>query len=304
MDVNHLRSFCAVVDERSFGRAASRLQLTQPAISMHVKALEQDLGEVLLLRSRRGVEATEAGHILYRHAQRLFTELAAARQHIDELRDLQRGHLRIGCSDTVSTYILMPVLASFSSDYPGIAVSIRNRPTLQIAQLLHDRQIEIGLMTEPQPSERFDVQSLFDYREVAVCAPDYPLVSSERLGLQQLCRERLLLLEKGTKSRGLLDQDFATLGAAPSAVMEFGGVEVQKACARLGLGVAIIPDFAAHGDLDQGRLRQITIDGLSPRKVALVTESRRQLSRVAKSFLGRLTDWSESPGPVKNLKPQ
>ena len=115
-----LRIFLVAAEHNNFSRAAEILYVSQPAVSKSIQELEQQVGLILFDRSRRVLALTEAGHLLYQYAQHLFAVEKAAEIALDQLRGLERGHLALGASRTIGTYLLPPLLSRFHRAYPGI----------------------------------------------------------------------------------------------------------------------------------------------------------------------------------------
>lgn len=289
MQTDQLQAFCYIVEEKSFSRAASRMFITQPAISMQIKSLEQGIGQALFDRSRKEVIPTEAGKILYRHARNIFDEIESARNQIDAVANLVRGRLTVGCSDTVSSYILPPYLSEFLKKYPELEITVQNRPSQHIVAMVLESSADIGFVTLPVVEQALSVRPFLSYNDVAICSKDHPFTKSARLDLPSLAAHRLLLLEPGTKSRMLLDEEFARARLSPSMIMGFGSVEVQKAFAKTGIGVAIVPDFAVKTREDRNSLAVLPVKGINKREIGIVVRKNRILSIATQRFSDFIT---------------
>jgi DNA-binding transcriptional LysR family regulator len=288
MDIDQLRTFCHVVDEQSFSRAARAMFLTQPAISMQIKSLEQEIGQSLFDRGRKKIVPTEAGTILYGHVQAICHELASARIEMDQIKQLVRGRLIIGCSDTVSSYILPPLLSSFLKQFPELSITVQNRPSLDITRMVIEGAADIGFVTLPVQAKQCIIWPFVSYHDVAVCALDHACAARNRISLPVLAQQRLLLLEPGTKSRMLLDEAFARCGLVPVSIMGFGSVEVQKAFARKGIGIAIVPDFAVENETGKSALKVVPIQGISQREIGIIVRKNRTQSLASQRFLASI----------------
>ena len=285
MTIDQLRTVQAIVRERGFSRAARKLFITQPALSMQIKALEEELGEPVFERTSKRVVLTEAGRMLYEHANSILAELALARQEIDEIKGLSRGTLAIGCSDTLTRYFLLPVLSRFSGEYPGIRVRVWNKTTPQIAQMVLAGEAQIGVVTMPVEREGVSVQIVGTYDEVAICSPACELAEKASVDLTGLSCVPLLLLEPGTRSRDRLERSFADAGVVLRSFMDLGSVEVQKDLARIGAGVAIVPHLAVADELARRVLVGIPIKGLPEREIAVILRKSRRLPSATAAFL-------------------
>lgn len=284
MDIHRLSSFRAVVEEGGFGRAARRMFVSQPAISMQVQALERELGEQLLIRSSRGVEVTPAGAVLFEHVRRIFDEWDMARRQMSELRDLRRGRVSIGCSDTIAMHKLPEWLKGFLSRFPDIEFAMHSRHSRQIGRMLQAREIDLGMVTLPLSTPEVRTTTLFTYRDVAVFLPGDPLDGLPRLELADLVDRRLLLPAEGTHSRTHFDADLLGAGLFLGDMMQFGGVEIQKSFAQAGLGVAIVPDFAVATEVREGTLRSAEVAELQMRSIGLAYVANRRFSRASGAF--------------------
>ena len=289
MEIAQLRSFCAIIEEQSYSKAAKKGFISQPAISMQIKALENGLDEKLIQRSRNRIVLTEAGKILYQHAKLILLEIDQAKQKIEEIKGLKRGHLRLGCSDTVSHYLLPPLLSDFLNKFPGMDVTIQNKPTSQTVEMLLDHTIDIGIVTLPVKSISLNIQVLFEYEEIAVSCAEMSNQKSGRMSFKQLVQHRLLVLERGTRSRSLLEAEFEKRGDSPESLMEFGSVDVQKKFAEIGFGVAIIPDFAIDPKLTESTLKTYKIKGNPKKQIGWAVRSNQPLPPITDAFLTDLT---------------
>lgn len=288
MDIDQLRSLCFIAEEKSFSGAAQRMFITQPAISMQIKALEEEVGRVLLDRSKKEIYLTEEGEILYKHAKSVFNELEHANNEIDELQRLVRGQLTIGCSDTVSSYLLPRIISGYIEKYPDIEITVQNRPSPHIIKMVLDRIADIGLVTMPVDENNLVVRRLFSYKNVAVCSREHPVAELAKITVPALVKQRLLLLEPGTKNRILLDEAFARSGVKPASVMEFGSVEVQKSFAETGIGVAVVPEFAIGKRDKRGGLKSMPIRKLRKNEIGILVKKNRKLSPAVSEFIALL----------------
>lgn len=289
MDWDRLEAFRTVARTAGFSAAARQLHKTQPAISLAVAALERELEQPLFDRQGRRVRLTEAGQILLEHADESFASLAAARQRLERLRNLDGGTLRLGTSDTSATYLLPPVFAVYRERYPRIDLRLDNRPSPQILEYVANGELDVGLVTlgaSESNEERVRADSLLQREDVLICAPNHPFARRRRLSLADLADQPLLLLHPGTGSRALLDRAFADAGVRPRVLMEMGSVEVLKRLAELDFGLSIVPRFAVQRELAAGTLAAARI---LPRRawcrIGVVTRRRTVLPRPAEAFI-------------------
>jgi DNA-binding transcriptional LysR family regulator len=295
LNSDQLQAFAAVARERGFSRAARRLARTQSAVSQAVARLEEDLGTRLFVRQGRTTELTPAGRLLLERAQRVLDEMDRAREGLQALAELREGLLVVGTSDTLAYYLLPPVIAAFRARYPGVELRLDNRPSPATAERVAERTVDLGVVTLPLPPElrvggrpaveRLRIEPLAPQEEVVICPPGHPLARRRRASLEAIVAYPLLLLDRSTGARALLDAELAHLGAAPTVTMEMSSVEVLKKLVELGLGVSIVPALAVEREVAAGTLAAVRLSGLSAeRHIGLLAPAGGPLPRAADAF--------------------
>ncbi|MCZ6786379.1 MAG: LysR substrate-binding domain-containing protein [Planctomycetota bacterium] len=289
MDLEALRSFFHVAREHSFSRAARLMHISQPAMSVRIKMLEKSLEERLFDRARKGVVLTEAGSVLYGSAEKIFADVQEARARLKSLRDSGFGHVRLGCSDTVSLYLLPPVLRRFRKRFPEAEITIRNAYSSEIADLLVRGELDFGIVTKPPSLDRrLEARTLFTEPFCVVCPRDDPLLRRKQVTLKALDGRPMVALEKGTVTRDAIDRAFRAAGVRPKVVLETGNIEVQKCYVGIGFGIALLPR-SAMADADRRRLATRPLSGTSlERDVAVVIPRERFIPRPAQALLDLL----------------
>ena len=291
-----LRVFAAVAGEGGFSRAARALGRTQSSVSQAVLSLERTLGEPLFVRDGRSTRLTEAGRVLLAHAARAFAELGRARAELAALRAVAAGTLVVGTSDTLATYVLPVVLAAFRARYPGVELRLENRPSPAVAARVADGAVDVGVVSLPWPRrlelggrparDALRTQTVAHQRDVLVCPPSHALARRRRVRLDELSGEPLVLLDRTTASRALLDDALAVAGVAPRVVMEMNSVEVIKRLVELGFGLSVVPDLAVRAEVARGTLASVALPApFAAREVALVTSTTGPLSPAPRAFL-------------------
>ena len=285
MDLHQLRGFYEIARTRSFTRAADKLFLSQPAISLQVKALEGELGEPLFDRKRREIRLTEAGEVLFKYVQQVFDGLEDARNEIAALHNEVRGRLVVGTSDTNCTYILPDVLEEFRRCYPGVDLDIRNRISPEIVNLVAADGVDIGLVTLPVRHRDVQEHALLQRQDVLICRPDHCLGGRKRIRLADITSFPLLVLERGSTSRQLLDVALLKENVSPPIAMELGGIEVLKRFVEIGLGLAIVPQVAIAQEVKRGQLHAVQVSGLPASPVGWIVRRGRMRSAATNAFI-------------------
>jgi DNA-binding transcriptional LysR family regulator len=289
MDTKQLAAFCAVVERRSFSQAADQLGVTQPAVSLQIRSLEQRIGQQLLDRSGRRVEPTEAGLRLYRSAQRL---LALEQQMLAELGEEAEGELtgrlEIGASTGPGGSVLPALLGEFQQLHPQAHIALTVSDTQSVVEQVGRRELELGVVGAGGRHRGVSFEPL--YRdEVVLAVPGGHRRAGKTLSLEELKDEPLVLMQEGAGIRQMIDDELRELGLRLrdlNVQLELGLQESARAAVLGGFGATFISRIAIEGDLAAGTLAVARVEGLEPaRDVQLVRATGRAETRVAQAFV-------------------
>jgi DNA-binding transcriptional LysR family regulator len=253
MDVRQLEMFRAVAEEGGFTRAAQRLKVSQSAVSRQVKLLEEELGGLLLHRTGKGVTVTAQGELLLKAANRIHRDLQDVAWQISETQKLQRGMLSLGGGMTVCMYVLPRLLKKFRSLYKEVDLRVTSGTSEAILRLVRNHQVDLGLLTLPIVATDLEVQPVLKEEMVVVTAPRHPLSRERTVDAKSLGRFPLVLFERGSNTRKVLDQFFLQEQIPVEVAMETENVEIIKAMVASGLGISVIPYAAIARDMRAGR---------------------------------------------------
>jgi DNA-binding transcriptional LysR family regulator len=289
MDTRQLAAFCAVVERRSFSQAAQRLGLTQPAVSLQIRALEKRLGRTLLDRSGRRVEPTEAGLRLYRGAQKL---LALEEQLLDDVSADGDGELggtlEIGASSGPGGTVVPLLLCEFRRQNWGVAVSLSIFDTQHVVDLVAERELEVGIVGAARRHRGVAFEPLFRDEVVLVCPPDHPF-AGRRIAVDDLRGEPLIVMQEGAGVRQVIEDELRSVGVRLRDLdisLELGLQESVRSAAVAGYGPTFISRSAVDAELAAGTLALARVEGLEPaREISLVRASGRTLTRTAQAFV-------------------
>jgi len=303
LDSARLAAFRAVAAAGGFSKAAKQLGKTQSSVSQAVLLLEREVGHRLFSRDGHRPRLTDAGRALLVRATRIFEEMASAESELAGLSALDSGELVLGTSDTLACYFLPPVFAAFRERYPKVELRIDNRPSPVVAERVSEGQVDLGIVSLPLPdsllvsgrgvSERLDCVELAPQEDVAVCSPSHALAKRRQVGVRELAPHPLLLLDRTTSSRALVELAFAAEELPIELAMEMSSVEVLKRLAELGFGVAIVPRFSVEREQESGTLRVLRLEQFgAQRSVGALTPRAFAPTRTALAFLGLARDHS------------
>ena len=289
MDTRQLAAFCEVVERRSFSQAAEKLGVTQPAVSLQVRALEKRLGTQLLDRSGRRVEPTQAGLRLYRGAQRL---LALEEQVVAEVADESEGELagtfELGASTGPGGIVLAHLLPEFAERNPLLHISLRVFDTQTVVEKVADRELELGVVGAARRHRGVAFEPFAHDRVVLACPPDHPFAGRD-ITIDELRSANLIVMQEGAGVRQMIEDELRGSGLRLRDLnvrLELGLQESVLTAVRAGHGVTFISRASVANDLASGAVSEANVVGLElERELFLVRATGRAESRLAREFL-------------------
>lgn len=261
INFHQLHIFHSVAKLGSFSKAAEELSITQPAVSIQVRELENTLGAPLIHRLRRGLQLTDTGDAVFGYTQRIFSLSEEMCSAVQDIQGLKAGRLTIGSSSTPGDYILPWAIGKFRQDYPGVEVSLAISNTRSIVERIMNHELDLGVAGSP-----VDMQGLatFLYVEdeiVVIAHPDHRLASASEVLLEDLTDEEFVLREKGSATRRTAEEFLDQSGIPIKVNMELGSNEAVKRAVSAGLGLGIISKFAIEPDSLAGFLKVLDVKG-------------------------------------------
>jgi DNA-binding transcriptional LysR family regulator len=289
MDTRQLAAFCAVVELRSFSLAAERLGVTQPAVSLQVRALEKRLGSQLLDRSGRRVEPTEAGHRLYRGAQRL---LQLEEQLLGEMESGGDGEivgvLSIGASTGPAAIVVPLLLCEFQRQHPLVRVELEVHDTQTVVDRVASRELELGIVGAARRQRSVRFEPFMRDEVILACPPHHPF-SGRTISLDELREEPLIVMQEGAGVRHVIEDALKPLGLRLRDLdvrLELGLQESVRSAVQAGYGVSFISRAAVESELAAGAIAEARVEGMdATREISLVRGTGRVATRAADEFV-------------------
>ncbi|WP_432471723.1 LysR family transcriptional regulator [Amphritea sp. HPY] len=251
MDIKALRCFSNVARYSSFTRAAEQLHLAQPAVSMTIKRLEQQLGLTLFHRKERKISLTDEGHRLRLHADKILQAVNDAELEMQELTGLTNGEVRVGIPSMLGSYYFPPLLMGFRHRYPGLRLSVVEGGTARIQELLEQGELDIGIIVDELKPESLEGK-IFLQEQMLVCVPqDHPLAQKQSISYQEFFAEELVLFKEGFFHRQVTEQIAKKLQLIPKISFETNLIPLIQAIVRQGFGISALLNRAIEdaGDL-------------------------------------------------------
>jgi len=280
MEMTQLRTFRAVAETLNFTRASERLGLTQSAVSHQIKALEEELGEPLFIRAKRGVKLSQAGKAALEHVQRILDETESLRERIVGREGTPAGRVRAAAATQAFVHLFAGLFEAFMRAHPGIEVSFRTTVTTEqtIADILNGAA-DVGFASLAVYSPALAVTKLFEDELLLIVARDHRLAKKKVATVADIERERLILFERGASIRRATDQFFTSVGVRPDLALESNDTYFIKLMVEHGLGISLLPSWAVRDEVEAGKLAQLRIEGHSLRRsVSMVSLGKFQAS--------------------------
>lgn len=284
LTLRQLKVFESVARHLSYSRAANELHLTQPAVSMQIKQLEDNIGLPLFEQLGKRIYLTEAGRELYHYSRAISQQLSDMEVALDELKGMERGKLNISVV-TTANYFAPHLLAKFCQRYRQVTVSLNvsNRET--VLKQLSDNLIDLAIMGQPPEDLDIDSESFMENPLVVIAPPGHLLCKERKIPVKRLEKEIFLVREPGSGTRSAMERFFAEHHIKINKGMETDTTEAIKQAVQAGMGLGIMSQHTAELELEMGRLKILDVQGFPIiRYWHVVNRKNKRLSAVANAF--------------------
>jgi DNA-binding transcriptional LysR family regulator len=289
LTLRQLQCFSAVAKNLSYTRAAEELHLTQPAVSMQIRQLEQQAGLALTEQLGKQVHLTEAGEEVHRYAKSILGQVDEMDDVLDKLKGFAGGRLRIAAISSAN-YFAPKLLGTFHQRFPDVSVSMDVTNQTSVVKLVIDNDVDMAIMGQPPGDAHLEAIAFMDNPLIIVASPEHRLAPRKRIALKELEREVFLTREPGSGTRGAMQRFFREQKLKLTTGMEMGSLSGIKQGVQAGLGLGLLPRGAVEVELMLGRLVELKIKGLPiPRHWYVVLHKGKRLSVAAEEFRKLLT---------------
>jgi DNA-binding transcriptional LysR family regulator len=274
-----------VILEKSFSRAAEKLSRTQPAISLAVQRLEQEIGEKLIDRSGKELLLTDAGRIAFDFSRRFEHLIDEMNTALAEMRDNSAGVLIVGANESTSLYVLQHIVR-YRRLYPKVKVRVRRSLSSKIPSQLIDGELELGVISFDPQDDRLKSQVISTDHLAFVVSPEHRLARRSSVSITELGMETFIAHNVLSPYREVVLREFQRHRVPLNMDVEMPTVETIRQMVQRNEGVAFLPKMCVDAEIERGLLREVQVEELSvERKVHLVYPARRALSHAARAFL-------------------
>lgn len=282
--LRQMRVFEAVARHLSYTRAAEELYLTQPAVSMQIKQLEENVGLPLFEQIGKRLFLTDAGQEMLACSRAISRQLKETEEVIEDMKGVRQGRLQVAVASTAG-YFASRLLSAFAHEHEGITISldITNRENL-LRQVM-DNETDLAIMGKPPEEMDLDAEAFMDNPLVVVAAPDHPLAGKKRIPLKRLQDEVFVVRERGSGTRSAMERFFREREITIQTGMEMTSNEAIKQSVMAGMGLGLVSAHTLELELEAGRLVVLNVAGFPiMRHWYLVHRKGKRLSPVARVF--------------------
>jgi len=284
LTLRQLKVFEAVARNLSFSRAAEELHLTQPAVSMQVKQLEDNAGLPLLEQVGKKIFLTDAGREMHHYSRAIAQQLADLEATLGELKGLDRGKLNIAVVSTAN-YFAPQLIAKFCQRHSGVTVSLQVSNSEAVLKLLADNETDLAVMGMPPQDGSVTSEVFMENPLVVIAPPQHPLCKAKHIPVKRLEQEIFLVRESGSGTRNAMERFFASHLINLNKGMETGTNEAIKQAVQAGMGLGIVSVHTAELELKAKRLKVLdVVDFPIMRHWHIVHRENKRLPLVAKAF--------------------
>ncbi|MCO8169503.1 LysR family transcriptional regulator [Pseudomonas sp. 21LCFQ02] len=284
MNVKHLRAFVAVAECLSFAQAGERLHLSQPALSLTIKGLEESLGGQLLIRTTRSVNLTPEGETLLPLARQLLADWDNTEELLHQRFTLQMGKVSLAAMPSYAGNRLPGALKVFRERYPRVNIAVHDVINEEVLEMVRQRRVELGIGFEPEPGHSLHFTPFCVDRFVAVVPADSPLAGGTELHWSELLKEDFIALQRPSAVRLLLEQSVAAQHGRLAVAFESHQLATVGRMVASGLGVSAVPALCIEQMHELGACCIPLVGPRIERRIGLMTLADQQLSVAAQAL--------------------
>jgi DNA-binding transcriptional LysR family regulator len=260
MNLSYLKLFNTLATELSFSKAASLLYISQPAVSIQIKKLEEDMGFKLFDRVGKQLQMTENGEILYQYTKKIFGLVDEADAVLTKKYASIKGIVEVGASNTPGTYIMPRVLFEFSEEFPEVVTNLHIGNTFEVEKMVLENIVDFAIKGgDVLYNSKLYVEWLAEDEVIFITAPESCLAGREFVDCSELINSKFILHEKNSRLHNLVQHILDDLGLLNNVTMTVGHVDAIKQAVRMELGIAAVPLSTVEDELKSGSLCQFRI---------------------------------------------
>jgi DNA-binding transcriptional LysR family regulator len=296
MELMQLEMFVAVIEEGGVRAASDRVYRTQPAVSVAIRKLEEEIGAALFDRSKRyDYRLTEAGEALYKYAKQMLSVRTEALSVLADLSNMRTGRLRIGANESISLHLFPYLAQTFLKRHPGIHIELHCGRSESLLGGLKDRKLDLALVSFRPQDHVLESKFIIQDELVLITGANHPLSKKTSVNMQDLGKESILLMDISQPSpwHQKIREAFARSNAPLNLTLENAPIETIKKMVAIGLGVSFVPRLAVREEIARGDLSVVPVEGFHQERSVWLVRRKAVHSIAAKAFAEIASSFSE-----------
>jgi DNA-binding transcriptional LysR family regulator len=290
VQIESLKVYCDLAETESFTKSAQINGVTQSAVSQQISSLERHFKSILIERSKKKFRLTREGQMLYDYSKRILNQYEELQSHLQELKDIVSGTIRVSTIYSIGLHDLPPYLKKFLKTYPTVNVHVEYRRVNQVYEDVLGNVVDVGLVAYPSKDARIEVVPLRKDQLVLICHPQHPLAKLKTVRLEQIHGAKFIAFEPDIPTRKAIDKVLRDSNVEVQTVMEFDNIETVKRAVEIDAGISIVPQATVVQEVSKHTLAQVTItDNVELyRPLAAIFKKGKVLSPAIKQFVSIL----------------
>lgn len=285
MDIRQLQYFVQVARMNSFSRAAESLYITQPTISKMIRNLEEELGAALFYREGKSIRLTDAGEILLSKAQNIVESFSSLSSELDSLRNLQRGHIRIGLPPMVGASFFPAVIGEFHRRYPEVTIRLHEDGSKKVEDDVESGLLDIGAIVLPVSTDKFHCFTFVEEKLELLVPASHRLAGAGSVVLKDLEDEEFVLFREDFALHDRIITECIKAGFQPNVVYESSQWDLISQMVGAGMGIALLPQTICR-DIDRSRIAVLSLtEPVIPWQLGMIWRRDRYLSFAAREWI-------------------
>ena len=290
MNIKQVKAFLTVAQSMSFANAANQLHLSQPALSLSIKNLEENLGGKLFTRTTRSIALTPEGEALVSIARRLLAQWENAEDEMKQRFALQLGKITIASMPSFAASLLPKAIRNYHASYPNIQVAIDDVLSDVVVEMVRNNQVELGISFEPEGLLELTFHPLYDDQFIAILPKNHPLESHENISWEALLEYDFITLQRPSSVRTMIEKTLSDANIELNVAFDAHQLATVGRMVSEGMGVAVVPALCRQQTIEQGAICRPVVEPEIHRRVGVICQPRSNLSIAAAAMLDVLIE--------------
>jgi len=286
VDIELYKIFYTVATCGNITKAAEKLYISQPAVTMSIKKLENELEIKLFVRNKRGVVLTSEGKVLYEYVSKAMENISLAENKIENFKKLETGNIRIGIGTNLTKFFLINYLEKFHKKYPKININLDTSMTNELLKKLNEDKIDIAIIaSDEEVCKDFNVECVQDIQDIFIASDEFKELRDKKVTLEEVASYPLLLQSKHSNTRKFIDKISEERGINLNSIMDLASYSLVIEFAKIGMGIGFVTKNYVEEELQNNSLFKLNIEPKIPKRKILVLTKKNYLPSFSASKL-------------------